>query len=312
VPHGWRLTAIASANRSVRDVVSASTEHSDVDSAKQARILELHCTNAVAPGNEAVLADLMSVAHKNYGLVGLNWARHIVTNAPRLKRRIEKLMVVLRSRSPLCDRYIGATVASVLLAGQELRDLGLWPCTPQQDEDMILAALEENERDVAATARGKFATVAETVRRALMPNALVFQERTPGTWVCLNPADNIVSVKARIELHHDGRVRTIASRSEVARIVRDVVSPFKDRSAKSTALTTRAVGHYIDVLKQAGVAVEALPDRQRLGEGASVRFAIGAPAVCVAWEDQASAATAALTGSDKPRLATVDGKVVIV
>jgi hypothetical protein len=309
VPRGWRLTAFTSANRPVRDVVSSSTEHTDVDAAKQARILEMYCASAVLPGKETAMATMMALAHKNYGLVGINWARHIIANAPRLRARLDTICVALRKRSPICDRYIGATIGSYLLACEDLRDLGLWPCSAAEDEAVVRAVIAENEKDVVTTTNGKFATLTETVRRALMPSTLIFQQKEGGAWVCLNPAENMLSVKARIEISTDGTVRTIAVRSEVARIIRDCVQPQRDKMARSAAMTSRQVEHYIALLPRAGLAFDTLQERVRLGAGASVKFAVGAPSVCITWTDTAAFVPAALPG--RPKIATVDGEIVV-
>lgn len=308
VPHGWRLTAFASANRPVRDVVSASTEHTDVDAAKQARILELYCSRAVVEGQDGAMATMMAIAHKNYGLVGINWARHIVANAPRLRARLDTMCVSLRKRSPICDRYIGATIAAYLLACEELRDQGIWPCTAAEDEAVVKAVIAENERDVVATAGGKYVAVPETVRRALMSSSLVFQEKENGVFVCVNPADNLFGLKARVEILLEGRVRVTAVRSEVARIVRDCVQPQKDKMTRSAVMTGRQVEHYLSLLTEAGLKYEEVPDRVRLGEGASVKYAVGAPVRCVTWTDNAAFAPVAAAG--RPKIATVNGEVV--
>ena len=96
-------------------------------------------------------------------------ARHIAANVPRLRARLDTICVALRKRSPICDRYIGATIAAYLLTCEEMRDMGLWPCSTAEDDAVVRAVIAENEKDVVLTTDGKFATVAERIGEVVWP-----------------------------------------------------------------------------------------------------------------------------------------------
>jgi hypothetical protein len=130
VPRGWRLTAFTSANRQIRDVVSSSTEHTDVDAAKQARILEMYC-RALSSGqgnrhgdDDGAGPQELWARRESTGL-GTSWPTRLEAARPARSR----------SASPCASAPQSATVTSVppsrayLLACEELRDLGLWPCS---------------------------------------------------------------------------------------------------------------------------------------------------------------------------------------
>jgi hypothetical protein len=269
----WAFNAITSANRSVRAIISALSDDED-DDAKQSRVLELRFTHAVEGGAEKqheVLARAHQLVDRNYGLLGIEWARHVAMNSSRIRDTLRRAHASLATRHPMCRRFIGATLASFLVAANELRALGLWPCTQEDD----IAVVREALRQVAVTYEDEKADrlsfTAREVMRVACANALVFKSIDGAAPVLLNTTEAPRDPWARVEIDSLGQTWIEAPVDAIVRVARDAARPIARRALLSRRVTADVASRRLQDLRNAGVEFEII-DHQLLFRGAPLRL----------------------------------------
>jgi len=302
----WAFNAISSANRSVRAIVAAQSSNDDEDEAKQSRVIELRFTHAIEGGLQRqhdLLHRIRRLVEDHHGLMGIEWGRHVARNAERLRRTMHATHAALAAKYAFCRRFIGASLASFIVAGAELRRLGLWPASADDDMQVVSYVLRAVRSGLDEEAVAKRSFLLREVIAAARRNALIFKETDPGQFALINGGDAVRDPWARVEIHANGETWIEAPADLVARIARDAAHSSARRAIMSRRVGEDTIERKLQLLREGGRDVQVI-EEQMLFRGAPLRYSQNS--VCrvvrVRGDTYSAADLRALSAAPGPRL----------
>lgn len=132
----WQTIAIASSNNSVSDIIDAATFAGE---AQQMRVIEVGTFDTrddemfYKPGTAAFVNDVLTPSHKNYGLLGTEFIKHVIEHYDDMKKLVLEVDAMLRTGNTVLAAKQGdpfrvwRAVATVcVVAGITGEKMGFW------------------------------------------------------------------------------------------------------------------------------------------------------------------------------------------